>query len=413
MRRRIGGRRIRFRKRIFSGSVLVMSAMLAAIALPAGSIPAAHDAVAATIPVGTVDSSEPSGQSPPGPDSMSGYRETYVTDFNGSSLPAGWDVYTGKPGGDPGAQWGARHVVVSGGILQLNTWKDPAYGGEWVAGGLCHCGVANTYGAYFVRSRMTGPGPTQVELLWPTTGWPPEIDFDETFGGDTYSMATLHWSSSNAQAHNSVDADMEQWHTWGVIWTPTSVTYTLDGKVWGQVNNAAEVPHQPMTLDIQQQTWCDVAQNPNSPSSCPTTPQSTQVDWVAQYTATTSASTTTTTAPTRTSDFTVGPFSKNSSSLTVKLRAQIDALATNIANSGDIKIVLTGYGDTVSTRAESLVISRDRALSVDRFLKRRLVDLNVAGVHIDAVWKASSGSTSSTSAASISIGTPDVLARIS
>jgi outer membrane protein OmpA-like peptidoglycan-associated protein len=105
----------------------------------------------------------------------------------------------------------------------------------------------------------------------------------------------------------------------------------------------------------------------------------------------------------------VGPFSTNSWSLTTRLRAQIDALATNIADTRDMKIVLTGYGDTSSTRAKSLVISRDRALSVDRFLKKRLVDLNVASVQIVAAWKG--GSKTSTSSASIN--TPVVLARIS
>jgi outer membrane protein OmpA-like peptidoglycan-associated protein len=420
MKRLFGRGSFIYLHRIWAAAVLATSVVLCVAVVPAGSIPSvskgtvgtgalAHESTSVTVPVGAPDASEPSGQSPPGPHAMPGYRESYVTDFNGSTVPAGWDVYTGEPGGDPGAQWGASHVVVSGGMLQLSTWQDPAYGGEWVAGGLCQCGIsANTYGAYFVRSRMTGPGPTQVELLWPTSGWPPEIDFDETFGGDTFSMVTLHWSSTNQQIHNSVNANMEQWHTWGVIWTPTSVTYTLDGQVWSQVDVAADVPHQPMTLDIQQQTWCDVAPNSNSPSTCPTTPQSTQVDWVAEYTPTSSSSTTATALPT-TNAFTVGPFSTNSWSLTTRLRAQIDALATNIADTRDMKIVLTGYGDTSSTRAKSLVISRDRALSVDRFLKKRLVDLNVASVQIVAAWKG--GSKTSTSSASIN--TPVVLARIS
>ena len=115
----------------------------------------------------------------------------------------------------------SAHVEVNGGLLQLNAWRDPAYGGEWVTGGVCQCQVTNTYGAYFVRSRMTGAGPTQVELLWPASGWPPEIDFDETYGPVTSSMGTLHYTSNNSEIHNVVNVDMTQWHTWGVIWTPT------------------------------------------------------------------------------------------------------------------------------------------------------------------------------------------------
>lgn len=235
---------------------------------------------AATYPVGVADASEPSGMAPPTADAMPGYAQSYVTDFTGSSLPGGWGVFTGNPGGDAGAQWGAAHVTVSGGLLNLNTWKDPAYNNEWVTGGLCQCGVANTYGAYFVRSRVTGPGPTQVELLWPTGNrWPPEIDFNESGGTTNWTSATLHFTSSNAQDQRRVNLDLTQWHTWGVIWTPTSVTYTVDGKVWGSVHVASEISDVPMTLDLTQQTWC------SSSYACPTAPQSMQVDWVAEYTS--------------------------------------------------------------------------------------------------------------------------------
>jgi hypothetical protein len=208
---------------------------------------------------------------------MSRYTLGYVTDFSGSALPSGWDVYTGTPGGDAGAQWGSAHVVVSGGVLHLNTWQDPAYGNEWVAGGLCQCGRPETYGAYFVRSRVTGPGPTQVELLWPTAGWPPEIDFDETGGDVAGTSATVHFGTSNSTDQRTLSIDMESWHTWGVIWTPTSITYTVDGQAWGKVAVASEVPRIPMTLDIQQQTWCA------SGWACPTAQESTEVDWVAEY----------------------------------------------------------------------------------------------------------------------------------
>jgi Glycosyl hydrolases family 16 len=235
-------------------------------------------ASATPYPLGNTDASEPSGMAPPSSDALSGYTESYVQDFNGSSLPSGWSVFTGTPGGDPGGQWGASHVTVSGGMLNLNTWKDPAYNDEWVTGGLSQDGIARTYGAYFVRSRVTGAGPTQVMLLWPTKGWPPEIDFNETGGTVDGTSATLHFNPNNGQDQRTVTINMTQWHTWGVIWTPTSVTYTVDGKVWGSVHVASEISNVPMTLDLTQQTWCSTG------SACPTAPESFQVDWVAEYT---------------------------------------------------------------------------------------------------------------------------------
>ncbi len=236
----------------------------------------------ALLPIGVPDSSEPSGYAPPPADALAGYTLTYETDFPGSSIPAGWDVYHGNPVSDPGAQFGSAHSVVSNGILSLNTWQDPAYGGEWVTGGLS-TNIAQTYGADFVRSRVTGAGPTMVELLWPANNqWPPEIDFAESAGSTTSLSATVHFGTSTV---NHIDQqvlsgiDLTQWHTWGVVWTPTSITYSVDGKVWGQVTVASQIPDIPMTLDLQQQTWC------SSGWACPSGPQSMQVDWVAEYTA--------------------------------------------------------------------------------------------------------------------------------
>ncbi len=89
-----------------------------------------------------------------GPMPWTGYKLTYSTDFTGSALPSGWSAYSGAPGAsDPGSQWATTHDVVSGGILSLNAWQDPAFGNEWVTGGTSQDGVSRSYGAYFVRSR--------------------------------------------------------------------------------------------------------------------------------------------------------------------------------------------------------------------------------------------------------------------
>ena len=235
-----------------------------------------------TYGTGTADSSQPSGMDPPGANALAGYTQTYVTDFPGTSLPAGWYTYSGTPGGDPGARWASSHDVVGGGMLQLETYQDPAYNNQWVSGGLKMSGISQIHGAYFVRSRAvgTGPGPDDVALLWPANNsWPPEVDFNETLGSDTSSTATLHYGSTNNMDYRTASIDMTQWHTWGVIWTSTSITYTVDGVVWGSTAVASEIPNTPMTLDLQQQTMCGAGVN----WGCPTTPQSMDVNWVTEY----------------------------------------------------------------------------------------------------------------------------------
>jgi outer membrane protein OmpA-like peptidoglycan-associated protein len=277
--------------------------------------------------------------------------------------------------------WARSHVVVNGGILQLNASQDPAFANAWVTGGVAQSAVANTYGAYFVRSKMTGAGATQVEMLWPTSGWPPEIDFNETRGGDSSSIATLHYGSSNLQDYRSITIDMTQWHTWGVIWSPSSVTYTVDGRVWGAITVAAEIPTQPMTLDITQQTWCSWG------FACPTSPESTEVDWVAEYKASSASSESVpTTAPVDT--VAVSPFAPHSAILSVALKVKISRLANVIKANGDSKVRLVGYGDAVGSRSANVAVSRARALSVKSYLTLRLAALGVTGVSITMTIKA-------------------------
>jgi hypothetical protein len=231
-------------------------------------------------PFGTPDISEPSGMSPPSANALKGYVQIYVNDFLGTRVPHGWDVFTGVPGGDPGGQFASSHVVVSGGLLQLNAWKDPKYNDNWVTGGLCDCALSQTYGAYFVRSRATGAGPNEVELLWPASNvWPPEIDFNESGGTLNSTGATVHFTTANSTVQRTVIINMSEWHTWGVIWTPEKILYILDGKVWGSINVAYAIPDVPMTLDLEQRAECELGRQ------CPSQPVSMLVDWVAEYTA--------------------------------------------------------------------------------------------------------------------------------
>jgi len=240
-----------------------------AVKVPLGAI---------TFPTGVVNVLEPSGQAPPTVSATLGYTLSYVNDFNGAKLPTGWYSYSGLAGGDPGSRLASTHVVVKRGLLQLNTWRDPRFKNKWVSGGLCQCGRPVKFGAFFVRSRVTRAGPNEAELLWPASNvWPPEIDFTETGAGTFGTSATLHFGTANHIDQVSLRIDMTQWHTWGVIWTPNSISYSVDGRVWGIVTLNNEIPRMPMTLDLEQVTKC------NSGQYCPSAPASLLVDWIAEY----------------------------------------------------------------------------------------------------------------------------------
>jgi outer membrane protein OmpA-like peptidoglycan-associated protein len=188
---------------------------------------------------------------------------------------------------------------------------------------------------------------------------------------------------------------MAQWHTWGVIWSPTTITYTLDGVVWGSVSQTSAIPNQPMTLDLQQQTWCG-----SSPAwACPSANESTIVDWVAEYSprsnsspTTTSTTTTTTSTPVESAknaasatSVALRPFAQNSWNLSSKLKQQIANLAKTIRSDNASLVALVGFSDSGSSHAGSLAISRDRAVVVKNYLASVLRALNYRGVTIQAI----------------------------
>jgi hypothetical protein len=229
-------------------------------------------------PVGIRLASEPSGLAPPSATAVDGYRLTYINDFRSKKLPKGWLTFHGVPGGAPGAQFGPKHVTLKNGELLLSTYRDKQYQNRWVTGGLCQCGLPGVYGAFFVRSRATGVGPNEVELLWPANDqWPPEIDFNETPSAHQ-SSATVHWGrANNTQQWLVHGVNMFAWHTWGVVWAPHEISYVLDGRVWGVITNPDAIPRTPMVLDLEHRTECAIH------AQCPTAPVQMQVDWIVEY----------------------------------------------------------------------------------------------------------------------------------
>jgi beta-glucanase (GH16 family) len=218
---------------------------------------------------------------------LPGWQQVFADDFAGTSLNASnWGTYQGQPGGDPGGWWDPSHVVVHNGLLELQTYQDPAFGNRWVSGGLSSArALKQTYGKYLVRFRMDkGNGIGGIGLLWPSDGgWPPEIDFVEDGGGNrTDTSATLHYGSSDNQVQRSVSADFSQWHTIGVEWTPGTLTYTLDGAVWATVVNV-NVPAVPMEMDLQTQAGTCGDQWAPCPDATTPAHVNLQVDWVVAY----------------------------------------------------------------------------------------------------------------------------------
>lgn len=289
-RRPAGGRHARSTRVIL---VLVTAAVTAAalvIALRAES--GKHSSAAAT-PTGAHPGKNPAGPSgvPMPTGDLPGWRLTYSTDFSGNSLPPGWSAYSGQPGSDPYGYWNPTNVTVSNGELHLRTTADddPQRPNTYSTGGVGFYGDTQQYGMYLVRMKgdyEPGVQLSNIILLWPAQqgAWPPEIDFYEDEGGsrDGYT-ASLHPGPDGDDCcvirHSRGNAG-RQWHTYGVIWAPSSITYTIDGHPWAEVRRSdvsspGSWPAMPMTLDLQSQNLGPA--QPGGPIETMT------VAWVAEY----------------------------------------------------------------------------------------------------------------------------------
>jgi hypothetical protein len=241
-------------------------------------VPSTAQSHATAYPTGVFDLNEPSDLAPPPPWAMPGYARTYVNDFT-QPLSRQWYLYSGVPKGDPSGQFDAKHVAVNKGELKIGTWRDPRYANNWVSGGAGLSGLGVKYGAFFIRSRETAPGPDTVALLWPTNNqWPPELDVNEAYGSPTQELWFDHYSTPQDKVSGQVTVNVTHWHTWGVIWTPKSITFTVDGRAWGSVTAADEIPTIPMELGLQSQSWCGISGQP-----CPSVPSTYQIDWVTVF----------------------------------------------------------------------------------------------------------------------------------
>ena len=214
---------------------------------------------------------------------LPGWHQVLADDFGGHRIySAHWSLYTGPDHANPNTHWRKQNAVVGGGSVDLAAYYDAA-SHEWTSAGMTSSNaVVQTYGMYLIRARSDrAAGIPFVALLWPTTGWPPEIDFMEDPTGNRASLtSTLHYGSTNAMIHRATAVDMSAWHTYGVIWTPGLLKYTLDGKVWAQVRSSA-VPSRPMVLDIQSEIG-----DCSAPGACRVAGQSvarSQIDWAVIY----------------------------------------------------------------------------------------------------------------------------------
>ena len=219
----------------------------------------------------------------PGPNAYPGFTQVFADDFNGTSLDqTKWNgFYDGEN------NWLNTHGSVANGLATMSEYQDSANGGNWTGTGMSTL-TGWTSGMAFVRARAdAGAGITMCIGLIGLNTWPPEIDFYEDFPttNTRHSFtATTHFGSANSMIWNTnTSVDATQWHTYGVEWNSSTITYFVHGVAWASIPNPSPTGangfDQPMKLFMQIET----GDNTN-PSSITPAVVNMNVDWAAVYT---------------------------------------------------------------------------------------------------------------------------------
>ncbi len=203
---------------------------------------------------------------------LSGYKLTFDDEFNQFNRYDGntgrwktWYYFGGRSLPSNGeleyysdASVGVNPFSIHNGVLDITAAPsaDP-----WQTGGLPYTSglittepsFSQTYGYFEMRAKLpAGKGLWPAFWLLPVDkSWPPEIDALEAFGnqpGRYHYGAISNDPSSSLGDWVPVTADITQgYHRYGVMWTPTTLTYYFDGQQVAQAATPADL-HKPMYM---------------------------------------------------------------------------------------------------------------------------------------------------------------------
>jgi hypothetical protein len=234
-----------------------------------------------------------SGQAMPVGD-LPGWKQVFADDFS-TAVPLGafpgavggsWGAYPypAKDTSRNGVYWPQKVVSQQGGVMDFFIHTE---GGMHLVSAPqprlfpgVSAGRGQLYGRYAVRFRADPlPGYKIAWMLWPDSGvWPRdgEVDFPES-NLDSPMCAFMHRLGGGGGADQDAyctGSTYVDWHTAVIEWTPSSVTFLLDGRVIGRSTN--RIPNTPLHWVLQTETALSGA-----PSDA--VAGHVQIDWIAAY----------------------------------------------------------------------------------------------------------------------------------
>jgi beta-glucanase (GH16 family) len=198
-----------------------------------------------------------------------GWRTVFDDEFNGSTLDRtkfndqrdDWIKGGAAYSNLEDDQYMPANTTVSGGSLVQTIRKGRSPDGHNYTTGMVNTNKRFSFQYGYVESRMKVPA---CDGCWPAfwmlpsqVGWPPEIDIYEFFDSDTdkHPYFSSHWKSTTADqewqsAWSSQTDKTNDWHTYGMLWTPDYIQAYVDGVAGAKFTGKA-VPHEAMYLIIQ------------------------------------------------------------------------------------------------------------------------------------------------------------------
>ncbi|MFE9448287.1 glycoside hydrolase family 16 protein [Streptomyces sp. NPDC006739] len=180
------------------------------------------------------------------------------------AYPAGWPdtaAQRGYPVGgyyDPASTLWIAPSPWGDGQLHIRMYRPRSGGDNHSATVVPKKAMGLRYGRYVIRERVShvGRGFKSAQLLWPVTnvdGQCPEIDFPEN-SHDTAPTAFDHPANCGGQDAFDSQVSWANWHTYSTSWTPSSVTFAVDGRTIGSSRHGPTVA---MDWDIQNESSLD------------------------------------------------------------------------------------------------------------------------------------------------------------
>lgn len=142
------------------------------------------------------------------------------------------------------------------GQMHIRMYRPRSGGDNHVATVVPKRAMGLKYGRYIIRERVShvGRGFKSAQLLWPVSGGGcSEIDFPEN-SHDVPPSAFDHPANCGGQDAFDTAVSWGAWHTYTTSWTPSSVTFAVDGKTIGASKHS---PNVAMDWDIQNESSLD------------------------------------------------------------------------------------------------------------------------------------------------------------